>query len=70
MGLYNFACIRYPPPLEQRRSCKTDIFASPKTEAMIPRQAASPWLFSRLQTTLRLNVRGRECPAPLERAIL
>ena len=23
---YNFACIRYPPPLEQRRSCETDSF--------------------------------------------
>src|SRR5205085_11717383 len=22
---YYFACIRYPPPLEQRRSCETDL---------------------------------------------
>jgi hypothetical protein len=25
LGVYDFACIRYPPPLLQRRSCETDL---------------------------------------------
>jgi hypothetical protein len=48
----NFACVRYPPPLEQRRSCETDLRLNQRT--IIP--VEQRFFPSRIRPDLAANV--------------
>jgi len=57
-GLYDFACIRYPPPLLQRRSSETDLQLNQRTT--IASLCFRFWT-DRILPTMRVNVDRRVC---------
>jgi hypothetical protein len=59
-GLYDFDRLRYPPPLEQRRSSETDIRFPGKL--LLVASFTSRLVRLHLLQNVRANVYGRVCP--------